>query len=173
MAELRRRVPALYVSLSATTRKPRLGEVEGVNYHFVPKDRFERMRRSGEFLEWAEVHGNLYGTPMGPVREGLHKGKDVILEIDVQGALQVRKKMPEAHLVFIQAPSLDELQSRLAKRSSEDEETVARRIRVAKQEILLAPRYDYVVVNDDIARASDELAGILAEIRRSSRERQQ
>lgn len=152
-----------------TTRKPRRDEVHGVSYDFVSREEFEDVRRGRGFLEWAEVHDNLYGTPAEPVTRERGMGRDVILEIDVKGALQVKKKMPEAHLIFIQAPSVDDLQERLSMRQTEDEQTVARRIRIAKHEILLAPKYDYVVINDDIARATDELVGIVKDMRRSSR----
>jgi len=168
---LRKRVPDLFLSISTTTRKPRKGELPGVAYHFVDRETFDEMRRRGEFLECARVHGNLYGTPIEPVKRQLEAGRDVILEIDVQGALQAKKKFPEAHLIFIMPPSMQELQSRLAKRKSEEGEELEQRIRVAKHEILLAPKYDYVVVNDDVARATDELVGIIKEIRRNSREK--
>ncbi len=171
VAATRKRVPDLFLSVSATTRRPRRGEIEGVSYRFIDRETFEGMRRRGEFLECAHVHHNLYGTPLEPVKRQLEAGKDVLLEIDVQGALQAKKKFPEAHLVFIMPPSIDELHNRLAKRKSEDEEDVQQRIRVAKHEILLAPKYDYVVTNDDVARATNELVGIIKEIRRLSREK--
>lgn len=173
VAALRKGVPDLFLSLSTTTRQPRIGELEGVSYHFVSPENFEKMRREAEFLEWASVHDNLYGTPIGPVRKQLDEGKDVLLEIDVKGALQVKKKIPEANLIFIQAPSMDDLHKRLTKRKTEDEQGVDRRIRVARHEVLLAPKYDYVVVNDDIARATRELVGIIREIRRLNRGRRQ
>ncbi len=155
-----------------TTRSPRPDEVPGVSYRFVSREEFEEVRRRGGFLEWASVHDNFYGTPAHAVKEQLEKGNDVILEIDVKGALQVKKKMPEAHLVFIQAPTFEDLHDRLSKRSTEDERTVARRVLVARHEVLLAPKYDFVIVNDDIARATRELVGIVKDIRRTRRREQ-
>jgi len=155
-----------------TTRSPRPDEVPGVSYHFVSREEFEEVRRRGGFLEWASVHDNFYGTPADDVKEQLEKGNDVILEIDVKGALQVKKKVPEAHLVFIQAPSFEDLHDRLSKRSTEDEKSVARRVLVARHEVLLAPKYDFVIVNDDIARATRDLVGIVKDIRRTRRREQ-
>lgn len=169
VAGLRKRVPDLFLSVSMTTRAPRAGEVPDVSYRYVSRQEFEEVRRRGGFLEWATVHDNLYGTPADEVGEQLAAGNDVILEIDVKGALQVKKKMPEAHLVFIQAPSVDDLAERLSKRQTEDPRGVAQRVRVAKHEILLAPKYDCVIVNDDVIRATNELVGIVREIRRTRR----
>ena len=167
---LLRRFPSMRRSISVTTRRPRPGEVHGRDYFFVSREEFQRMISEGAFLEWAWVFDELYGTPARWVEEQLTKGIDVILEIDVQGALQVREKKPDAVLVFIMPPSWEELERRLRKRHTEDEEEVRKRLEVAKREIEMAPRYDYIVVNDDLDQAAYELECIVvAEKCRSSR----
>jgi guanylate kinase len=159
------RVPDLWVSVSATTRAPRPGEVDGEDYRFLTADEFEAHRTAGDFLEWAEVHGNRYGTLRPPVEERLAAGTDVLLEIDAQGALQVKRLVPEAVLVFIVAPSFRELERRIRRRGAETEEEVQRRLRTARRELRLVGVYDHVVENDDVARASDELVAIVQSLR--------
>jgi guanylate kinase len=155
------RVPRVWVSVSATTRQPRPGEVYGEDYLFLSPEDFQRRIDEGDFLEWAEVHGNRYGTLRSSVEDMLEEGRDVILEIDPQGAFQVKAVMPEAVLVFIIAPSLDELERRIRKRGAETDEQVKTRLATAVGELELVGTYDHVVENDDVARATDELAGII------------
>lgn len=155
------RVPRLWVSVSATTRPPRPGEVDGVDYVFLTPEEFDRRVKAGEFLEWAEVHGNRYGTLRSGVEEHLAEGVDVILEIDPQGASQVKKQLPESVLVFITAPSLSELERRIRHRGAETDEQVRTRLKTAERELRLVGTYDHVVENDDIALATERLAGIV------------
>ena len=151
----------LRCSVSATTRQPRPGEEDGVNYYFLTKPDFEAMIQRNEFLEYAEYVGNYYGTPAAPVNECLEKGLDVILEIEVQGALIVKKKRPEARLVFIIPPSFADLELRLRSRGSESAETIQKRLAKAKEEYASAEQYDYIVVNDQVDGAADELRSII------------
>lgn len=155
------RVPRLWLSVSATTRPPRPGEVEGRHYFFVTPEHFGELKETGGLLEWAEVHGNCYGTPRSAVEAQLGKGVDVILEIDPQGAAQVKESMTGSVLIFIVAPSLMELRRRLEERGSESREQVERRLRTAEEELRIAGTYDYVVQNDDVRRATDELVRIV------------
>ncbi|MDI6816531.1 MAG: guanylate kinase [Actinomycetota bacterium] len=161
--ELLRRVPLITHSISATTRKPRPGEENGRDYFFLSEDEFKRHIESGDFIEWALVHENYYGTLKSVIERVLAGGRDVILEIDVQGALQVRDAMPEAVLIFIQPPSMDELAGRLELRNTETEEELNRRLKNAEGEMVLANKYDYVVINDEIDRAVTELEEIVRE----------
>lgn len=161
MKEVLRRVPDVWVSVSVTTRAPRPGEVNGRHYEFITLQRFDELAETGGLLEWAEVHGNRYGTPRAAVEEKVASGSQVILEIDPQGAFQIRDLMPRSVLVFIKPPSTEELVRRLAGRGSETEEQVAVRMQTAERELALVGKYDHVVINDDIARASDELARII------------
>jgi len=158
------RVPCLSVSVSATTRAPRPGEVDGEDYIFLSTEEFGRRVEAGEFLEWAEVHGNRYGTLRATVEQTLAAGCDVILEIDPQGAFQVKELMPEAVLVFIIAPSMDELERRIRKRGAETDEQVRTRLATAVRELELVGTYDHVVENDDVARATDELVDIISSL---------
>lgn len=160
VAELLKRYPRARLSVSATTREPRPGEREGVEYHFLDCKEFERRAQAGDFLEWAEVHGNLYGTPRRTVEEWLEKGHDVILEIDVQGARQVRERMPEAVTVFIASPSMEALEERLRRRGTENEEEIRRRLRNAVRENEERTGFRHVVVNDDLRRAVEDLCAI-------------
>jgi len=160
---LKDRVPDLWVSVSATTRDPRAGEVDGVSYLFLSPQEFLHRKEAGEFLEWACVHGNYYGTPRALIDEKIAEGKQVILEIDPQGALQVKKAMPESVLVFIVAPSMEELESRLSTRGTESPEQIQARIRTAILEMELAETYDFVVTNDDVARATEAIVRIIDE----------
>ena len=147
IARLLEEVPDAWLSVSATTRRPRPGEEEGVSYYFLTKEEFLSLAEEGGFLEWAEYSGNCYGTPRASVEREMAAGRQVILEIEVQGALQVREKMPEAHLVFIEPPSLEELERRLRGRGTETEEKVRERLETAKRELPYAPQYDYQIVN--------------------------
>ncbi len=152
-------------SVSHTTRRARKGEVDGVAYHFVDEARFRRMIDQDSFLEWAEVHGNLYGTSHEEVVARLERGLDVILDIDVQGAEQVLARMPAAHGIFIMPPSYHDLEWRLRRRSLDDPAEIARRLAVSLSEIMCYERYEYVIINDDAARASEILAAIILEKR--------
>lgn len=157
-------------SVSHTSRPPRTGEVEGVHYHFVDRPAFQRLIAGGTFAEWAEVHGNLYGTSFQALEAQLAEGSDVILDIDVQGALQIRSKVPAAVLVFIMPPSWEVLRIRLESRGLDEPSVIEERIRNAAGEMALAGRYDYLVVNDDLARACRELGSVvLAERCRTGR----
>ena len=155
------RVPDLWLSISATTRSPRPGEKEGVHYFFVAPDEFERMISDGELLEWASVHGNKYGTPRSVVQHQIAQGKQVVLEIDPQGAQQVKAAWPESVLVFVEAPSLDELRKRLDHRGSETREQIETRMARAIEEMELAGMYDFVITNEDVVCATDELVAII------------
>jgi len=162
------RVPGLWVSVSATTRAPRPGEVDGEDYYFLTPDEFARRLDADEFLEWAEVHGNRYGTLASTVEERVAGGMDVILEIDPQGALQVKALMPDAALVFIIAPSMAELERRIRRRGAETDDQVATRLATAVRELELVETYDYVVENNDVVVATDELAAIVESLRNPS-----
>ena len=152
----------LAFSVSATTRNPRPGEQNGVHYYFLEKADFENRIAQGAFLEHAQYVGNYYGTLEAPVNEKLDEGFDVILEIEVQGAMQIKKKRPDAVMVFIAPPSFEELASRLRGRGTEDEAKVQKRLETAKGELEQKDKFDYVVVNDTVDRAVDEIKGILA-----------
>ena len=158
---LRRRNRDVAFSVSATTRPPRPREVDGESYHFVSRDEFLRMRDAGELLEWAEVHGNLYGTPVANVRRAQARGEHLLLDIDVQGARQIRERLPEAVLVFVLPPSAATLVRRLGSRGTEAPEVLRRRIRNAGEEVRAAPEFDYVVVNEVLSDAVDALEDVL------------
>jgi guanylate kinase len=152
------------LSVSATTRAPRGGEREGVDYFFVTREQFEAARGRGEFLEWAEVHGHLYGTPIGPIREMMAAGSCPILVIDVQGGLQVRERVPGALLVFVNTPSPAVLEARLRARGTDDEATVRRRLENARREVEVGLReYPIQVVNEDLDRAVAALVAVLGQ----------
>ncbi len=157
------RNPEFMLSISCTTRKPREGEVDGVNYFFMTKEDFKNSVDNGKFLEWAEFAGNFYGTKKKFINQCLEEGKDIILEIDTQGALQVKKQMPEAVLIFICPPSLEALENRLRGRHTEDEATIQKRLHEVKQELARAEKFDYKIVNDDLDRAISELENIISE----------
>jgi guanylate kinase len=144
-------------SVSATTRKPRKGERNGMDYEFMSREKFEAMAQRGEFAEWAEVHGNMYGTPRRNLEDATARGEFVVLDIDVQGARQIRVGFPEALLVFVIPPSAEVLVSRLTKRGTEADEEVVRRLRNARKELASATFFDHVVVNDDLERAVEEV----------------
>ena len=154
-------VDDLEVSVSHTTRAPREGEVDGVNYHFVDKDRFEEMVEASEFIEYATVFGNMYGTSRQHIQEQLLKGKDVILEIDWQGARQIRQLMPDCRSVFIVPPSTEALRQRLTSRGTDDEDIIARRMQEAISEMSHYVEFDYLVINDDFDEARENLAAII------------
>ena len=157
-------------SVSATTRPARSHEVDGVDYHFISETDFRAMIEADEFVEWAEVHGHLYGTSRQALQAALDDGRFLILDIDVQGAMQMRERVPDVVLVFVLPPSADALVERLTERGTEGEDTVARRIENARGELEQASQFDYVVVNDDLEQAIDEVRSIVsAESRRTDR----
>ncbi|MBD9700399.1 guanylate kinase [Flavimobilis sp. GY10621] len=161
-ADLRARYPEVWLSVSATTRAPRPGEVDGVHYLFLTTEEFERRLAAGEFLETAVVHGqNRYGTLRGPVDERLAAGEPVLLEIDLQGARQVRESMPDARFVFLAPPSWDELERRLVGRGTEGPEERERRLATARVEMAAEAEFDHVIVNDVVTRATDELVSVI------------
>lgn len=172
---LQDRVLDLTLSISVTTRARRTSEVDGIHYRFITQRQFETMRDNGELLEWAQVHGNFYGTPRAPVDEILAQGRDALFDIDYQGTQQVRDKMPaDTVTVFILPPSMKELRARLERRAEDSRETIERRLENARNEILRWKQYDYVLVNDDLQATFDELLAILrAERRRRPRRQDQ
>lgn len=153
------------LSISATTRAPRPGEQDGREYHFVSVASFERMRRENALLEWAEVHGNFYGTPRDWIERQTESGQDVLLEIDWQGARQVRRSFPEAIGIFILPPSIEALEARLHKRGQDDPQVITRRLLAAGGEISHAPEFEYVIINQEFNVALQELSMIVAAAR--------
>ncbi len=149
------------VSVSATTREPREGETEGVSYYFMTDGEFQKSVKEGGFLEHASVHGHYYGTPKAPVMSQLEEGHDVILEIDVQGAMQVKESCPEGVFIFILPPSLDELRSRILHRGTESQEDIEIRMNAAEKELEYLPHYDYCVVNEDLDKAVESVKKIM------------
>ncbi|WP_096189185.1 guanylate kinase [Evansella halocellulosilytica] len=158
---LRQHDTHIQYSVSATTRNPREGEVDGVNYFFKSKEEFKRMIEENELLEWAQYVDNYYGTPRKYVEETLASGKDVILEIEVQGALQVKKTFPEGVFIFLMPPSLKELRSRIEGRGTETKDLIDSRMTIAKEEIDLMDKYDYVVENDEVELAVERIKSIV------------
>ncbi|WP_026487198.1 guanylate kinase [Caldanaerobius polysaccharolyticus] len=149
------------LSVSVTTRKPRKGEVNGKNYFFVDEDQFNKMVEDDELLEWAKVYGNYYGTPRDYVERCLKEGYDVILEIDIQGALKVKEKFPEGVFIFILPPSMEELKNRIVKRGTESEEEIMKRFKSAYEELNYISKYDYAVINDDVEQAIKKIQAII------------
>ena len=159
--ELLRQMPNLRYSVSSTTRYPRPGEVEGIHYYFRPRQEFEAMLARDELLEWAEFCDNYYGTPRFAVEQAIQEGLDVILEIEIQGALQIKKRFPQGVFTFIVPPSLDVLSERIHKRGTETEEVIQKRLATATQELGYVSEYDYVVINDEVPVAVNKLKSIL------------
>lgn len=160
-SRLRAEMPNLTYSVSMTTRQPRVGEVEGVNYFFRDKEEFEELLKEAAFLEYAKVYDNYYGTPKKHVMDLLDQGKSVLLEIDIQGAMQVKERYSDAIFIYIVPPSLTELSARLRGRATDSEEVIDKRLSLACSELALAHRYDYIVVNDDLDEATEKTASIL------------
>jgi guanylate kinase len=161
IAELRRRVPGLELSVSATTRPPRSGEVDGRDYHFLDREEFDRRAQQGEFVEHATYSGHRYGTLRSEVERRLSEGVSVVLEIEVQGARQVRAAMPESVQVFIAPPAPEHLRERLLGRGTDSPEQIDERLRTAELELAAQEEFQHVVVNDDVGRAADELERIV------------
>lgn len=162
VAEIRRSHPRVWLSVSVTTRAPRPGETEGVQYRFVDDAGFDRLVAGGELLEWAEFAGNRYGTPRRPVEERLARGEPVLLEIDLQGARQVRRSMPDARLVFLAPPSWEELVRRLTGRGTEPPEVIERRLDAARVELAAEKEFDVTLVNTSVQDVCDELLTLMA-----------
>ncbi|MFK7894324.1 MAG: guanylate kinase [Myxococcota bacterium] len=157
--------PALTVSTSHTTRAPRTGEVDGEHYHFMDEQAFRSLREADAFLEHAEYNGNLYGTSWDAIRAPLEEGNDVVLEIEVQGARQVRDRMPEACLIFLLPPSLAVLEARLRSRATDEESVIQRRMALVDRELEAAEIFDFAVINDDLDRAVDEVLFVIHAVR--------
>jgi guanylate kinase len=162
-AYVREHFPDVWLSVSMTTRKPRPSEVDGLHYHFVDDEHFERMREQGEFLEWAVVHGRAkYGTPRAPVEGALTAGRKALLEIDLQGARQVRQQKPESLFVFLAPPNWDELVRRLVGRGTESAQERRVRLTTARHELAAQREFDVTIVNDSVQRASEELVSLMS-----------
>ena len=155
-------LPEITYSISATTRSPRPGEVDGREYYFLSRDEFTAWIDDGKFLEFAEVYGNFYGTPLNKIEDQLNRGKDILLEIDVQGALEVKRKCPEGVYIFLLPPSLEELKRRIEGRGTETPESLSRRLANAVAEIKIGLEYTYAVVNDSVDNAAAQIKSILA-----------
>ena len=159
---IRDNYPEVWLSVSATTRAPRPGEIDGVHYYFKSKEEFESLVAAGEFLEWAVVHGqNTYGTLKSTVNQAIAEGRSVLLEIDLQGARQVKQAVPDAQFVFLAPPSWEELVRRLVGRGTESAEEQQRRLETGKVELAAEPEFDHTVINDDVRRAADELVSLM------------
>ena len=167
VSRVREAMPNLGLTVSATTRAPRAGEVDGVNYYFLSEDEFSRRIANGDFVEWAQVHDHRYGTLVQEVERKLSSGSSLILEIDVQGALNVKERFPDSILIFIEPPSMEVLEQRLVGRGSETDESLRLRLANARLEMSLADRYDVRLVNDDLDAATDELSRVLREYERN------
>lgn len=154
-------LPEVAYSISATTRKPRPGEIDGKEYYFLSVEEFKAWIAEEKFLEYAEVYGNFYGTPLNKIEERLNLGEDILLEIDVQGALNVKRKCPDGVYIFLLPPSLEELKNRIEGRGTENPESLARRLKNAVAEIKIGLEYDYAVVNDTIDNAAEQIKAIL------------
>jgi guanylate kinase len=165
VARVLEEMPGILFSVSHTTRRPRGQEKDGVEYHFVTREEFGALRDAGGLLEWAEVHGNLYGTGMAQIERARAAGCDLLLDLDVQGAAQVRRRIPDAVTVFVLPPSFDVLERRLRGRGEDDEAAIRRRLAVAGREIDAFVQYDYVIVNDDLDRCVEDLKCIVAAAR--------
>jgi len=152
---------SLHFAVTATTRPRRSKELDGVNYHFVSRDRFQQMVSNDELLEWAEVYGNHYGVPRQQVEEALEGGRDVVVKVDVQGAMTIKRAMPQAVLIFLVAPSIEEMKARLRNRRTESAEDMERRIATADYEMSQRDQFDYVVVNDEVGRAVARIEDII------------
>ncbi|MDK2563116.1 guanylate kinase [Romboutsia sedimentorum] len=159
--ELLKQNDQIKLSVSATTRKPRNGEVEGVNYFFLEKEKFQDMISKGEFLEYAQIYDNFYGTPKAAIIECLENGQDVILEIEMQGAVQIKEVYPEGVFIFVLPPSLQELKNRIVGRGTETKEEIEKRFSCAFKEINQIVNYDYFVVNGDVAKSAKEVESII------------
>lgn len=157
IANLCEKFPNFGYSISCTTRRPRHGEMDGKDYHFISHEEFELKKNENYFAEWAQVHNNFYGTPLAPIQEMMGKGQDILFDIDVQGAAQLKLTLSNALFVFILPPSISELEKRLRFRNLDDEQTIERRVKNAKAELEQAHWYDVFIINDDLEKAKNEL----------------
>ena len=153
--------PLFYYSVSFTTRPPRKNEIEGVDYYFVSREEFQKMIERGEFVEWAEVHGHMYGTSAKLIDEAIKAKKEVVLEVDVKGGTEIKRRYPDSVLIFLLPPSWEELEKRLRNRMTESDKEIKQRLARAKKEVEYAPYYDYLVINDDINKALEKLLAII------------
>ncbi len=169
--ELLKKVENLAYSISHTTRKPREGEKDGVDYYFVSREKFQKMIEDGEFIEWAKVYSDYYGTSFRSVEEKLKEGKDVILDLDIQGSLNIKKRFDNSILIFLLPPSVSELKKRLMKRGTEDQKELEERLSKAIEEIKMARYYDFIVINDRIEKAVKEVEAIIIAERCKKEER--
>ena len=151
----------IFLSVSATTRKPREGEIYGVSYHFYDEDKFRNLIAKNQFIEWAAFCDNYYGTPKAPVVENIENGRDVMLEIEIEGAMKVRAKHPEGVYIFLFPPSIEVLEERLKGRGTETDEVIAKRLARAREEFKMCTKYNYYVVNDDLEKAVEEIEAII------------
>lgn len=163
LKEVFAKVDNYFFSISATTRQPRPGETDGVEYYFISREKFEEMIAKDQLLEYAEYAGNYYGTPLEPIYSHSEKGDLVVLDVEVQGYQQIKKKIPEAVSVFIAPPSLEELEARLRGRLTETEERITKRLAIAKGELELAKTYDHIVVNDNVKDAAEKIFAVIQE----------
>ncbi|MGD1873784.1 MAG: guanylate kinase [Mastigocoleus sp.] len=161
LRSLLKRHPEIYYSVSATTRSPRPGEVEGQHYYFLSRSKFEQSVAQGEFLEWAEFAGNYYGTLREPVKDRVNSGQNVVLEIELEGARQVRASYPDAFSIFILPPSLDELEKRIRRRGQDSQDAITRRLHLAEKEIQAASEFDLQIVNEDFETALQSMEAVL------------
>jgi len=164
LAEVRRKLPDFDFSVSCTTRSPRGDERDGREYRFIDEKVFRGMIEGGEFVEWAEVHGNLYGTPRAPIEEAIEKGRDVLLDIDVQGGMAIKRAFPEAVTIFLLPPDYEELRRRLSGRGTDSSEQIKLRLENARKEMDFKDKYDQCIVNDEVERASGELVELIKNI---------
>lgn len=162
---VRSEFPDLLYSVSYTTRKPRSGEREGVDYHFIAAEEFKKRIRQSRWAEWAEVHGNIYGTSADVIDEGLSAGRDILLDIDVQGAAQIRERYPDCITIFIMPPDRETLRRRLETRGTDDRKEIARRLKNAEKEMAQRELYRHVIINDRLAQAQDELKTLVRQYR--------
>ncbi len=162
VSEVLRKKEDIFLSVSATTRTKRAGEQEGINYYYKTEAEFLKMLEEGEFLEWAQFCDHYYGTPKTPVQKMLEEGKDVILEIEIQGAMEVKKNFPESIFIFVVPPTLEELVSRIRKRGTETEEVIALRMETAKKEIQYAKEYHYILTNHSVDETANHILCIVA-----------
>jgi guanylate kinase len=167
LACVRRRLPDLEFSVSCTTRESREGEADGVDYRFVDRGEFRRQADAGDFVEWAEVHGELYGTPRAPIEDAVSSGRDMILDIDVQGGMSIKDAFPDALSVFLLPPDMEELERRLSGRATDSREQIRLRLENARREMAFADRYDRRIVNDEVGRACEELCELIGDMRKA------
>jgi len=153
--------PLFCYSVSFTTRPPRKNEIEGVDYYFVSREEFQKMMEKGEFVEWAEVHGHMYGTSAKLIDEAIKAKKEIVLEVDVKGGTEIKRRYPDSVLIFLLPPSWEELEKRLRNRMTESDKEIKQRLARAKKEVEYAPYYDYLVINDDINKALRKLLAII------------